>query len=90
MITKIGVIGAGQMGSGIAQVAASAGYFCMVTDSRKEALLLSRESIEKSLHKLSAKNLIKDEKSIIERLTFHDNISALSSCDLVIEGQIKI
>lgn len=89
MIQKIGVIGAGQMGSGIAQVAASAGYYCVLTDARPEALSLSAESIDKSLTKLISKGVLADKESIIKRLAWHNDLGSLASCELVIEAVVE-
>lgn len=89
MIQKIGVIGAGQMGAGIAQVAATAGFFCVVTDSRNDALVLGAKNVEKSLAKLETKGQISNRKEISERIHWHADLERLRQCDLVIEAVVE-
>lgn len=88
-IHKIGVVGAGQMGAGIAQAAASAGFFCVVTDARNDALLCGAKSVEKSLAKFEAKGLIANKKEIFERIDWHADLERLRQCDLVIEAVVE-
>lgn len=73
-IHKIGVVGAGQMGAGIAQAAATAGYFCVVTDARNDALVCGAKSVEKSLAKFESKGLIANKKEIFERIHWHADV----------------
>jgi len=88
-INKIGVVGAGQMGAGIAQVAAMAGFTCSVTDTRSDALESSSRNVQKSLTKLAAKGLIKDAHEIANRIQWHADMDRLSNCDLVIEAVVE-
>lgn len=88
-IHKIGVVGAGQMGSGIAQVAAMAGYSCAVTDARSDALDLGARAVQKSLSKLAAKGLIKDHNEIMNRIQWHADMDRLGHCDVVIEAVVE-
>lgn len=88
-IKKIGVVGAGQMGAGIAQVSAKAGYFCIVTDIRNDALIFGAKSVEKSLTKLAAKGLIDNKNEILDRIQWHADIERLRQCDLVIEAVVE-
>ena len=62
MITKIGVVGAGQMGGGIAQVAAQSGLDVVLHDVTKERAEVGRANISKGLEKLVAH---RDEKKRI-------------------------
>jgi 3-hydroxybutyryl-CoA dehydrogenase len=88
-ITKIGVVGAGQMGAGIAQVAAGAGYSCIVTDIRNDALIAGSKAVEKSLSKLNAKGIIENKNEIFERIHWHADMDRLRPCDLVIEAIVE-
>ncbi|MCL4439760.1 MAG: 3-hydroxybutyryl-CoA dehydrogenase [Firmicutes bacterium] len=89
-IKTIGVIGAGTMGSGIAQVAATAGYQVILTDIKKEFVDRGMGNIKKSLEKLSAKGKIKDSvETVIGRFTPAEGMEALKGADLVIEVIIE-
>ncbi|USN51898.1 MAG: 3-hydroxybutyryl-CoA dehydrogenase [Myxococcales bacterium] len=88
-IAKIGVIGAGQMGAGIAQVAATAGFFCVVTDARNDALLNGAKNVEKSLARFESKGLINSKKEVLERIHWHADLERLRQCDLVIEAVVE-
>lgn len=87
-IDKVGVVGAGQMGHGIAQVAATSGYEVTLNDISEDALDGARESIEGSLAKLVDKGkLDEDEKTrTLERLETTTEIENLSDVDLAIEA----
>ena len=87
-IDKVGVVGAGQMGHGIAQVAATSGYEVTLNDISEDALDGARESIEGSLAKLVDKGkLDEDEKTrTLERLETTTEIENLSDVDLAMEA----
>ena len=70
-IKRVGVLGCGLMGSGIAQVAASAGYDTIVRDISKEFLDRGRAGIEKSLAKFVEKGKLQaaDRDATLKRLT---------------------
>ena len=61
-IERIGVIGAGQMGNGIAQVLALAGFDVVLDDINKETLAKALERIDKNMHRQAARGLIKDDQ----------------------------
>jgi 3-hydroxybutyryl-CoA dehydrogenase len=88
VIKKVGVIGAGQMGSGIAHVIALAGYDVALNDLKKDAVDKALTTIEKNLSRQAAKGLIKDGdiKTALKRIKFADGLTALGDCDLVIEA----
>lgn len=88
-IMKIGVVGAGQMGSGIAQVAATSGFSCLVTDIRNDALVAGAKTVEKSLTKLESKGLIGNKNEIMDRIQWHADMDRLRQCDLVIEAVVE-
>ena len=87
----IGVIGAGSMGSGIAQIAATNECKVLLFDNNPKALLKALEKLEKILNRLVQKNKINQLQSekIISRISTVENIAELSSCDLVIEAIIE-
>jgi 3-hydroxybutyryl-CoA dehydrogenase len=88
VIKKIGVIGAGQMGSGIAHVIALGRYDVVINDIRKEAVDKALATIEKNMGRQVAKGLVKeaDMKSALTRIAFAPSIESLSDCDMVIEA----
>lgn len=87
-IKHIGVIGAGQMGSGIAQVASQAGYQVILFDIKQDALDKGLSSINKILSRNVEKERIsKDEKQLIlERISTSTDMKSLSNSDFVIEA----
>lgn len=88
---KIGVIGSGAMGSGIAQVAAQAGYEVVVYDQQKAALERAENGLKSTLSKLVDKGKISAEDSsvILSRIAFRESLEALASSDLVIEAIVE-
>ncbi|MHB8652972.1 MAG: 3-hydroxyacyl-CoA dehydrogenase family protein [Terriglobia bacterium] len=90
-IRKVGVVGCGLMGSGIAQVAAMAGFSTVVRDVSEELLQKGRGIIEKSLGKLAEKGQITTElkSSALGRLKFSTRLDDFADCDLVIEAIIE-
>ncbi|MFW7377379.1 MAG: 3-hydroxybutyryl-CoA dehydrogenase [Oligoflexus sp.] len=88
--SKVGVIGAGQMGNGIAQVCATYGLNVTLFDIDSSQLDRAQSSIEKSLAKLASKDLLPDQaSSIMTRLSFSKDLPSLKDADLVIEAIIE-
>ncbi len=87
----IGVVGAGAMGSGIAQVAASFGHKVFLFDSFPNAVEKSRSNLDLTLIKLVEKGKISDDDSEMIKSNIHyvDELANLSNCDLVIEAIIE-
>ena len=85
---KIGVIGSGQMGSGIAQVGASFGLNVILVDIQEAQLAKAKAGITASLEKLEAKGMLSHTTAIdvTARLDFQVSMTALKDCDLVIEA----
>ncbi|MCX6127680.1 MAG: 3-hydroxyacyl-CoA dehydrogenase NAD-binding domain-containing protein [Proteobacteria bacterium] len=85
---NIGVIGSGQMGSGIAQVIATKGLQVTLVDIKNSQLELAKAGISHSLKKLADKGLLQGDSpsSILERLKFSTELKDLSKKDLVIEA----
>jgi 3-hydroxybutyryl-CoA dehydrogenase len=87
-ISTIGVLGCGLMGSGIAQVAAQAGYRVLVRDTAASQLEKGRATIGKSTAKLVEKGKLgaADREAALGRLTFVIDLAELTGCDLIIEA----
>jgi 3-hydroxybutyryl-CoA dehydrogenase len=87
-VTKIGVIGAGQMGSGIAQVAAQAGVDVVLLDAQPDLAARSRGKIGDQLGKLVAKGKLDTAaaSATVERLHPASDYAALAGCQLVVEA----
>jgi 3-hydroxybutyryl-CoA dehydrogenase len=87
-ITTIGVVGAGQMGNGIAHVAALYGYRVIVQDLAKPQLDDARAIIEKNLARQLRKEQITGSRVVetVERLRFTTAVAELIEADLVIEA----
>ena len=92
MIQKIGVIGAGQMGNGIAQVAAVAGYEVVMIDIKEDYIQKGMETINFSLGKLVMKErmTVADADSAIGRITTGTDRNLCADCDLVVEAVPEI
>jgi 3-hydroxybutyryl-CoA dehydrogenase len=88
MSEVIGVIGAGTMGNGIAQVAARAGYSVVMRDVKDEFLKRGLQAIDKSLQRdVDKERLSEDEKqSIIKRIKGTTDLEALGEASLVVEA----
>ncbi len=88
MIEKIGVIGAGLMGSGIAQVFTAAGYEVYLSDVSEAVLKKSLENIQHNLEKKASRNrmLIKDLETTMTRLHPITGYKAFKECEFVIEA----
>ncbi|MEJ1967579.1 MAG: 3-hydroxybutyryl-CoA dehydrogenase [Rhizomicrobium sp.] len=87
-IERIGVIGAGQMGNGIAHVLSLAGYDVVLDDINKEQLSKALERITKNMHRQAARGLIKAEQiePAMARIRTTTALDDLKDRDLVIEA----
>jgi 3-hydroxybutyryl-CoA dehydrogenase len=87
-IKQVAIIGAGQMGSGIAHVVALAGYDVLLNDIQKDAIDKSISLIEKNLAKQAAKGLVTEAaaKTALKRIKPAVSLSALATADMVIEA----
>src|SRR5229473_366830 len=89
-IKKVGVLGCGLMGSGIAQVAATAGYDVTVLEQEQKFLDKGFAGIEKSLAKFAEKGKLKEPAEAVRaRLKGTTDRSALAHCDIIIEAIIE-
>lgn len=87
-IQRVGVLGCGLMGSGIAQVAAAAGYETIVRDVGQPILDKAKAGIEKSLAKFVEKGKLQaaDRDATLQRLSFTTVTADLKRCDVVVEA----
>jgi len=87
-IEKIGIIGAGQMGNGIAHVAALAGYEVRLCDISKEALDKAAQTIERNMNRQVARGTIDEarKRAAAARIKTGTGFEQFSDCDLVIES----
>ena len=91
MISNIGIIGAGTMGCGIAQVAAQNKHKVVVVDKEKLQLEKAKAGLDKILSRLCEKEqiTIQDKEAILHRITFTTDLNQLSNSDLIIEAIIE-
>ncbi len=88
---RMGVIGAGAMGSGIAQVAAMHGAEVLLYDSYPSSIIKARDAISASLNKLVEKQKITDAeaKASFSRIFFIDQLESVSECEWIIEAIVE-
>ena len=87
-IQNIFVVGAGLMGSGIAQTAITSGYNVVLNDQRQEALERAKMGIENRLQHMVSKGTMSEEelKACMARLTIDSRMTAAKDADLVVEA----
>ena len=87
-IRKVGIIGTGQMGSGIAHVVALSGYEVLLSDLSKERVDKGLEAIGKNLSRQIASGKITEEegKQALARISYAESYQDLADADLVIEA----
>jgi 3-hydroxybutyryl-CoA dehydrogenase len=87
-ITTIGVIGAGQMGSGIAQVSAVAGYGVRLVDVNPEQLSAAMGKVAMGIDRQVKKGQLTetDKQAALDRISSHETVAALGDCQLVVEA----
>ena len=87
-IEKVGVVGAGQMGNGIAHVFALAGYEVLMTDISADALHAAMALIDKNMERQVSRNLISadDKADALRRIATTQTLTDLGQTDLVIEA----
>jgi len=90
-IRKVGVLGGGLMGSGIAQVSAMAGFQTIVREMSDELSDKSRSGIGKVLAKGIEKGKVTPDQreAALGKLSFTTDLSALAGCDIVIEAVVE-
>ncbi len=89
-IREVYVIGAGTMGSGIAQVAATAGYHTTIMDIIPEQLEKAKSNIQHSVEKLLSKNQLTEEQAKqVAEIRFEKEMKSIGYADLVIEAVVE-
>jgi 3-hydroxybutyryl-CoA dehydrogenase len=90
-IERVGVVGAGTMGNGIAQVAATAGYDVLMRDIDEEFVERGFDAIDSSLDRLVDSGTLADDEATAtrERITGTTDLDALEDRDLVIEAAVE-
>ena len=90
-IQKVGVIGAGQMGNGIAHVVALSGFDVLLNDVSKERIEAGLATINGNLARQARSGRISEDqrKGALERIRAADSFAALEDCDLVIESAVE-
>ena len=91
MIKRLGIVGSGIMGSGIAEVAAKAGIDVVLRSRKQETADAMLASLEKSLAKQVERGKLEEQaaKETVARVTAHHDLHALADCDLVVESVVE-
>ncbi len=90
-MSVLGVLGAGAMGSGIAQVAATYGWEVQLVDINEEAIVTARTKLQKILNRQVEKGRMSDieVKGIMGRIYFGSSMQAFEKADLIIEAIVE-
>jgi 3-hydroxybutyryl-CoA dehydrogenase len=90
-IRKVGVIGAGQMGGGIAHVSALAGFDVRLNDAKPEAVKSAIATINGNMARQVKRELITEEQrqGALKKISAAETLDALADCDLVIEAAVE-
>ena len=90
-ITRVGIVGSGIMGSGIAEVAAKSGYEVVLRSRRQETADATVAGLEKSLNRQVEKGKLEEAErdKVIARVTATSQLDQLSGCQLVIESVVE-
>jgi len=90
-IETVGVVGAGTMGAGIAQVAATEGYDVVMRDIEEDYVESGFDSIESSLKRFVAKDELSEDEAdaVVDRIAGTTDLSDLADCDVVVEAALE-
>ena len=90
-IETVGVVGAGTMGAGIAQVAATEGYDVVMRDIETDYVESGFDSIESSLDRFVSKDKLSDDEAeaVLDRIAGTTELSDLADCDVVVEAALE-
>ncbi|MDA0569295.1 MAG: 3-hydroxyacyl-CoA dehydrogenase NAD-binding domain-containing protein [Bacteroidetes bacterium] len=90
-VNLIGIVGAGAMGSGIAQIASQAGHDVVLFDLSQEALTFSSSKLQKVMNRLIEKGKVTSDEAIAiqERIVRTTMVTSLKDCDLIIEAVVE-
>jgi 3-hydroxybutyryl-CoA dehydrogenase len=90
-IKSVGILGAGQMGNGIAHVVSLAGYEVALFDVRKETLDKARSTIERNMARQVSRGIITDAEmqGALKRIRIAADLDSIGEADLVIEAAVE-
>jgi 3-hydroxybutyryl-CoA dehydrogenase len=88
-INRVGVIGGGLMGSGIAEVCARAGRDVIVVEASRPAADAAKARIEKSVHRAADRGKVDDPDAVLARIAAVTDFDALADRDLVVEAIVE-
>ena len=90
-VNLIGIVGAGAMGSGIAQIASQAGHEVVLFDLSQEALTSSSSKLQKVMNRLIEKGKVTSDEAIAiqERIVRTTMVASLKDCDLIVEAVVE-
>jgi 3-hydroxybutyryl-CoA dehydrogenase len=88
VIKTVAIVGAGQMGNGIAHVVSLAGYSVLMHDIKKEAVDKALSTIERNMARQVSRGLIKDSEmeQALKRISYAPDMAAVGQADLIIEA----
>src|SRR5436190_4880943 len=88
---KLGLVGTGAMGRGIAQVAAAGGIDVLITDARPGAAQEARDFVGKMLSRAAEKGTIsqKEADAAVNRIRIVDSLAGFKDCDVVVEAIVE-
>ncbi len=91
-IRTFGVIGAGQMGGGIAQVAAASGLDVLMNDINEECTARGKAAIEKNLKRSVGKGKLSEDEcsAILARITTSTSLADMAAADFVVEAAVEM
>ncbi len=86
---RIGVVGCGLMGAGIAEVSARAGLDVVVVESSSEAAAAGRQRLEKSLQRAQQRGKLDDAAAVLDRIDVGTDLERLADRDMVVEAIVE-
>jgi len=90
-LIQVGVVGAGTMGAGIAQVAAEAGHQVFLFDANPEALVKAESNLKRIMNRLVEKGRRTQEEveSVMNRISYAAHLKSMKECGLVVEAIVE-
>jgi 3-hydroxybutyryl-CoA dehydrogenase len=90
-VKRVGIVGSGIMGSGVAEVAAKSGHEVVLRSRQQETADAMRAALEKSLAKQVDKGKLADDErnAVLSRITTTSDLGELADCDLVLESIVE-
>ena len=89
LMDRVGVVGCGLMGAGIAEVSARAGKDVVVAESSPAAVEAGLQRLQSSLHRAQERGRIVSAAEVLDRITVVDSLEALADRDLVVEAIVE-